>query len=179
MTTNIRGFLEENGPRIVQTQAEERSVQQDQRDIYDSHRHRIFSLAFHMTGNELQAEQLLTDTFVSAFQAHPKPDSAVIDGALITSLRSHFCLVPAAAAPVYSSIEMSGKNVRRTDMEEAIQALPPVERLTFLLRDVEGYPVEAISQLLEMPQLEISRILFSARIRMRNILAEMAAERAA
>src|SRR5262249_49193291 len=117
--------------------------------------------------------------FVSAFHAHPKPDPAIIDGALIASLRSHFSLVPAAPAPVYSSDEMTGRNVRRTEMEEAIRALPALERLTFLLRDVEGYPVEAIARLLEVSQQETNRTLFSARVRLRSILAEMTTQRAA
>ena len=179
MAINILGFFEESTHRIVNAQAEERSVEQARRDIYDSHRHRVFSLAFHMMGNELAAEQLLTETFVSAFQAQLKPDSGTIDSALIARLRRHFRLIPGAAAPVSSSSEMTGRNVRRTDMEEAIQELPAFERLAFLLRDVEGYSSESISQLLEVPQTEVNRTLFSARIRLRGILAEMAAERAA
>jgi len=175
----IRGLFEENTPRIVNAQAEERSVEHVQRDIYDSHRHRVFSLAFHMTGNEIKAEKLLTDTFVSAFQADPKPDSAMIDSALIAGLRSLFHLNPGLHAPVLASSEMIGRNVRRTDMEEAIQELPAFERLAFLLRDVEGYSAEAIAQLLKVPQAEINRTLFSARIRLRCILAEITAERAA
>ncbi len=179
MTINIRGILGESTPRIVNAQAEERSVEQAQRDIYDSHRHRVFSLAFHMMGNELEAERLLIETFIRAFQDHPKPDSGTVDSALIAGLRLNFRLTPGTSVPVSSSTEMTGRNVRRTDMEEAIQELPAFERLAFLLRDVEGYSSESISQLLEVPQTEINRTLFSARIRLRGILAEMAAERAA
>jgi DNA-directed RNA polymerase specialized sigma24 family protein len=179
LTINIRGILGESTPRIVNAQAEERSVEQARRDIYDSHRHRVFSLAFHMMGNELEAEQLLAETFVSAFLAQPRPDCGTIDSALIAGLRSHFRLSPGTAAPVSSSAEMTGRNVRRTDMEEAIRELPAFERLAFLLRDVEGYSSESISQLLKVPQAEINRTLFSARVRLRGILAEMAAERAA
>jgi DNA-directed RNA polymerase specialized sigma24 family protein len=179
LTINVRGLFEENPPGIVNAQAEERSVEHAQRDIYDSHRHRVFSLAFHMTGNEIKAEKLLTDTFVSAFQAHSRPDSGIIDSALITGLRSLFHLRPGTHAPVSISTEMIGRNVRRTDMEEAIQELPAFERLAFLLRDVEGYSSEAISQLLEVPQTEINRTVLSARIRLRSILADMSEERAA
>ncbi len=180
MSINVRGFFDENTPRITASYFEERSIEQAQRDIYDSHRHRVFSLAFHMTGNELQAEELLTDSFVRAFQSDPKPDSEVIDRALIAGLRSYFPLTPAASAPISTAGGMDGRNVRRTDLEEAIQELPPFERLAFLMRDVEGYPPEAIARLLDVPQPEINRTLFSARIRLRTILSEMkAAERAA
>lgn len=154
-------------------------MEQAQRDIYESHRHRVFSLAFHMTGNELQAEALLTNSFVRAFHVDPKPDSRIIDDALIAGLRSHFSLAPAMPAPVDVSAGMDGRNVRRTDLEEAIQELPPIERLAFLLRDVEGYSSDAIAQLLEVSRPEVAQALFSARIRLRSILADMETERAA
>jgi len=179
LSINVRGLFEENMPRIVTAQSEERSVEQAQRDIYDSHRHRVFSLAFHMTGNELQAEDLLTKSFVRAFQTDPKPDSEVIDSALIAGLRAHFSLVPTATAPMQANTGIDSGNIRRTDLEEAIQELPPIERLAFLMRDVEGCSPEYISRLLDLPQTEITRTLFSARIRLRGILADMKAERAA
>ncbi len=179
MSINVRGLFEENTVRIVTAQSEERSIEQAQRDIYDSHRHRVFSLAFHMTGNELLAEELLTKSFVRAFQADPKPDSDLIDSALIAGLRSHFPLIPATPVPVSASGSMDGRNVRRTDLEEAIQELPPFERLAFLMRDVEGYSSESIARLLNVTQAEISRTLFSARIRLRGILGNMEADRAA
>jgi RNA polymerase sigma-70 factor (ECF subfamily) len=172
-------MFEESATGIVNAQAEECSVEQAQRDIYDSHRHRIFSLAFHMTGDELEAERLLTDSFVRAFQEDPKPDSCVIDGALIEGLRERFPLAPVAPASISVPAPIQGRNVRRTDLEEAIQELPSIERLAFLLRDVEGYSTEAISQLINIPQAEIARTLFSARIRLRSILADIETERAA
>ena len=179
MTINVRGLFEEGTARIVSSHSEERSVEQAQRDIYDSHRHRVFSLAFHMTGNELEAEQLLTNSFVRAFQTSPEPDSSTIDSALIAGLRLHFPLAPSAPAQVSASGGMGNRNVRRTDLEQAIQELPPFERLAFLLRDVEGYSAESIAQLLETPQADVNRTLFSARIRLRSILSDMEEERAA
>lgn len=179
MTNIVRGLFEENAVRIVDTQSEERTVEQAQRDIYDSHRHRIFSLAFHMTGSELKAEQLLTDSFVRAFQSNPEPDSSLIDRSLISGLRSLFPFTPAASAQISASNGMDGRNVRRTDLEEAIQELPPIERLAFLLRDVEGYSLESVSELLDTSSAETARTLFSARIRLRGILAEMEESRAA
>lgn len=179
VATNVRGLFEENTIRVINIQSGERSIRQAQRDIYESHRHRIFSLAFHMTGNELEAEQLLTDSFVSAFQASLDPDSRVIDAALIAGLRSRFLLAPAVPVHVSVSDELGDRNIRRTDLEEAIRELPPLERLAFLLRDVEGYSPEAISKLLQAPQAEINLTLFSARIRLRGILAAIEAERAA
>jgi RNA polymerase sigma-70 factor (ECF subfamily) len=87
-------------------------------------------------------------------------------------LRSRFPLdeeVPAAVAS--PSQDLSSRNVRRTDLEEAIQYLPATERLCFLMRDVEGYSVEAIAKVVELPEATVQRTLFSARIRLRGVLA--------
>lgn len=186
MAVNERAaFFEAPAAKVVAVEAVESSVEQRRRDAYDSHRHRVFSLAFHMTGNELEAEQVLTDSFVRAFSAAPESDSSIIDSttidlSLIAELRKRFSLTPdGSAPPVKPAVAISGRNVRRTDLEEAIQELPPAERLLFLLRDVEGYSSETISQLMEMPKPQTDRTLFSARIRLRGILAEMEARRAA
>lgn len=162
---------------ILNRQSEQRSVEQEQREVYDSHRHRIFSLAFHMTGNEIEAEQMLIESFVRAFQSGPRPDGDALDAALIAVLRARFPLSPAPPATV--STAMSNRNVRRADLEDAIGKLPPLERLVFLLHDVEGYSFERIAGLMNTPQNEVNRVAFSARIRLRGILAAMEAERAA
>ncbi|MGC2500822.1 MAG: hypothetical protein WA400_01700, partial [Silvibacterium sp.] len=68
------------------------SVEARQRDIYESHRHRTFALAYYMTGNELEAEQILTNTFVSAFRSASEPDGPDVDSALLEELRRRSCL---------------------------------------------------------------------------------------
>lgn len=152
-----------------------------QRDVYDSHRHRVFALGFYMTGNELEAEEILTGTFVQAFRTEAVPQAEHVDAALIEELRQRFPLgenEPAASVTrgLVPTEDLSGQNVRRTDLEEAIQTLPATERLLFLLRDVEGYSPAAISQLLQMPESKVHRSLFSARIRLRQTLAAAKAD---
>src|SRR5579872_5506466 len=57
-----------------------------QRDIYDSHRHRVFSVSCYMTGSEIEAEDILRGAFVRAFRNHPEPDHSTIDTALVQEL---------------------------------------------------------------------------------------------
>jgi len=153
-----------------------------QRDVYDSHRHRVFALAFYMTANELEAEEILTGTFVQAFRTEKIPQAKHVDAALVEELRLRFPLgehEPAATVTreYMRTEDLSGQNVRRTDLEEAIQTLPATERLLFLLRDVEGYSAAEISQLLQIPESQVQRSLFSARIRLRQTLAAATADR--
>ena len=157
---------------VVRRSQAKQSIEQSRRDIYDSHRHRVFALAFYMTGNELDAEDILSRTFIQAFKTVPEPDAQGVDSALVANLRSRFPIGEKEAMAVASSGSNLGcRNVRRTDLEEAIQYLPATERLVFLLLDVEGYSLESAASLLEIPKVDVLRAAFSARIRMREVLA--------
>jgi RNA polymerase sigma factor (sigma-70 family) len=165
--------------RTVALRQAKQSVEIRQRDIYDSHRHRTFALAYYMTGNELEAEQILTSTFVRAFCAGGEPNAHQVDSALLEELRERGCLRPDPDAPADDASSISPEpaasladhNVKRTDLEEAMRSLPAADRLLFLLRDVEGYSSAAIAQLLEMPEPQVQRGLMTARLRLRRILA--------
>ena len=67
----------------------------------------------------------------------------------------------------------------RADLEIAVRSLPANERLVFLLRDVEGYAIPAIAQLLDIPEARVQRTCFAARIRLAQILAQPARTEAA
>ena len=176
--SSSRLFANQSSPRIVASRQEKQGVEARQRDIYDSHRHRAFALAYYMTGNEIEAEQILTSTFVRAFHQAQEPEGRDVDAALLEELRQRSHLEPEASGadlqprPSDPGADLADRNVKRTDLEEAVRDLPPTERLLFLLRDVEGYSPAAISELLHMEEPEVKRGLFTARLRMRQILAE-------
>jgi RNA polymerase sigma factor (sigma-70 family) len=178
----LNGIGHDNSIKVVASRQAKDQMSHVQRDVYDSHRHRVFALAFYMTGNELEAEDILTGTFITAFRRESMPQAEHVDSALIGELRQRFPLsvneAPADLKTVSNAnADLAGKNVRRTDLEEAIQMLPATERLLFLLRDVEGYSPAAISQLLDMPESKVQRGLFSARIRLRGALASAQSDR--
>lgn len=167
-------------PKVVASRRAKQSVESRQRDIFDSHRHRTFALAYYMTGNEIEAEAILTASFVRAFHAKKEPEGHEIDEALLRELREREHLQQDAPAMVPSvssepvSADLSGRNVKRTDLEEAIRELPATERLLFLLRDVEGYTPAVIAKLMGMQEGEVQRNLLKARLHLRRILAETA-----
>src|ERR1700734_886578 len=77
---------------LVISQAAKQSAEQQQRDVYESHRHRAFSLAFYMTGNEMEAEEILATTFLRAFQQNERPDGYMVDSSLVAELSKRFPL---------------------------------------------------------------------------------------
>ncbi len=152
------------------------NMQAEQRDVFESHRHHIFCVAYYMTGDEREAEAILQSTFVDAFQQEIKPSIATLDKALLSQFHRRFSLDPVPA--VTAEGEGLGKrNVRRTDLEEAVWQMPERERLCFLLRDVEGYDNGRIAGLLQTSEQDVQRTLFSARLRMRSLLCEQRMQR--
>ena len=157
-----------------------------QRDIFDSHRHHVYSVAYYMTGNELEAEKILEASFVRAFQAtaeksntkpaDAKPGIDQIDRALLAELMRRFSFAPppdaenaCSEANTFSAGPLG--NVRRMDLEEVIWGLPDAERLLFLLRDVEGYTPERIAELLGWPMKTVRTTLLMARLHLRQQLS--------
>jgi RNA polymerase sigma-70 factor (ECF subfamily) len=152
----------------------ERSLEHRQRDIYETHKHRAYAVAYYMVGNEIEAEEVTQGTFVRAFRQAQEPDGRCVDCSLVDELRQRMPLdeqTPAAEAVPGQAL--GGRNVKRTEMEEALKELPPNERMVFLLRDVEGYDADRVAALLEIPRQQVERTLFSARIRIRTALAAM------
>lgn len=172
-----REFSAESNP--VVSQAAKQSCEEQQRDVYESHRHRTFSLAFYMTGNEMDAEEILAATFIRAFQQNQQPDGNVVDAALVSELSERFPLKKEEPAAVASPGIGLNRNVRRPDLEVAVRSLPPNERLLFLLREVEGYSPAAIARLLDISESQVLRGCFSARIRLCQVLAQQARTEAA
>jgi RNA polymerase sigma-70 factor (ECF subfamily) len=150
-------------------------LQEKQRDVYESHRHRVFSVCYYMTGSEIEAEELLQDTFIGAFRQAPEPDQETVDAAMLNQIRERVLLDTADVLPIPQNVYMPhGRNILRADLEEAVRCLPPAERLVFLLMDVEGYAPERIAALLDMEAAEVRRTAVRARLRLR---AELAAVR--
>ncbi len=159
---------------IVNAANSYRAIDQ-QCDVFESHRHHIFSVAYYMTGDEREAETILQSTFVEAFEQQAQPSIDQLDQALMTQLHSRMSLVPVAAVEAGSE-SLGHRNVRRTDLEEALWQLPARERLCFLLRDVEGYTPIRIASLLTTSEPEVQRTVLSARLRLRRLLIEQRAE---
>ena len=155
-------------------------MEQKARDVYDSHRHRVFAIAFYMTGNELEAEQILAQTFIKAFQGSTEPKRTQIDQALIELLRQRYPIGNIEPpAPLTNDNYCGKRNLHRPDLEEALQFLPASERLIFLLMFVESYSAKEIADLTGLSASEVGRAALSGRIRVRQVAASMTSRTAA
>lgn len=164
--------LEKRFTKFATRQMAEQSLEQKQRDVYDSHRHRVFSVSYYMTGSELEAEDLLRNTFVRAFREAEEPDHAIVDTALVEELKEQEVLEDDSDVPAPPTGYLPPRhNILRTELEESIRCLPSTERLVFLLMDVEGYPAKKVAELLNLPDSVVLRTALNARLRIRAELA--------
>lgn len=143
------------------------------RDIFERNRHHVYAIAFWMTGNELAAEDLMSEAFRSAFLATANPSTEEIDRALVSELKQTFDL-PIFTLDCVPSTEVRNvrSNTLRTDLEVAVIALPATEKLIFVMHDVEGYNHDRVARLLGITERESRLGLHQARLRMRELLAK-------
>ncbi len=142
--------------------------------IYGEHCHRIYSLAFWMTDNELTAEQLSTNTFLRAFASSAEPKTEQIDQAFLAEIRE---LTTIGTLTLNCGVSADSKrvcgNVKRVHLERAVVELPATEKMIFLLHDVEGYSHEKIAHLLGLDVKESQFGLHQARLQMREQISRM------
>ncbi|HEX4036555.1 MAG TPA: sigma-70 family RNA polymerase sigma factor [Acidobacteriaceae bacterium] len=166
--------LEKHISRLAAREMAPQRLEDRQRDIYDSHHHRVFSVSCYMTGSEIEAEKILQGAFLRAFRCVPEPDHAVIDTALVQELCDQQVLRSDDQLPAPGTGYLPQRhNILRTELEEAIRYLPSAERLVFLLMDVEGYSAHRVAELLQTSDSAVLRTALTARLRLRAELATM------
>ncbi len=143
-------------------------------EIYNAHCHRIYSLAFYITDNEMTAEQLATNTFLRAFAGADRPNTDQIDHAFLAEVRE---FTPVGVLTLAHSSSAEPRNIRgnikRVHLERAVVQLPATEKLVFLFHDVEGYDHCRIGRLLGISEGECKLALHQARVQIRELVAEM------
>ena len=142
-------------------------------ETYEQNRHRVYALAFWMTDNELDAAELMSQTFCRAFAKGDTPTAEEIDRCLVSQLREYMPLgtITLNCAPCERALSVR-RNILRVDLERAVVQLPPTEKMVFLMHDVESYDHARIARTLGLSE-EESRIgVHQARLRMRELLTK-------
>ena len=160
--TGFAAILPETAPARLETYQE----------VYEQNCHRLYSLAFWMTDNEIAAEELMSNVFYRAFASSSQPTPEALDRALITEVRE---LMPLGALTLQcqtcEQVLGARRNVKRIHLERALVQLPATERLIFLLHDVESYDHARIARTLGLSEEESQYGLHQARLRVRNLVA--------
>jgi RNA polymerase sigma-70 factor, ECF subfamily len=156
---------------IFGTLTEEKIAGSNLPQLYEENQQHVYTLAFWMTDNELEAEELMKDCFHRAFSS-AEPSAETIDRALVSELRATKRLGALTLKCVAATRKQSvRRNARRVDLERAVVQLPGTERMIYLLHDAERYSETRIAYLLSLSEDEVRIGLHQARLRMRELLA--------
>ena len=169
--------------------------------IVEKHASRVYRLAYHLTGNQHDAEDLTQDVFVRVFNSLSQYTPGTFEGWLhriTTNLfldkmrrkaRIRFDFMAdddgaVATSASFDRVERSGQpedafemGHMGADIIEALADLPPEYRAAVVLSDIEGLSYEEIAVTLGIKLGTVRSRLSRARARLRDSLAHHAPSR--
>ncbi len=164
------------------------------RVLVEQHSRSVFRLAFRMTGNEQDAEDVVQESFIRAYKQLGRFESRANFGTWIYRITANCCVdlmrarqarhdqsrgesieaaeqLPAADGPGPERLAESAEIERR--VQAALGALSPLERAAFTLRHYEGRSIDEISTVLGLGTSAAKHSVFRAVRKLRAALAPL------
>ena len=170
--------------------------------LVEANQRNVYNLALRMLNNSQEAEDVLQETFLSAYKALPGFEGRsslstwlyrIASNASLMRLRNKQPETTSIDEPVeleegdslprqlvdWSSVpedELLSDESRRV-MDEAVAGLPERLRIVFILRDIEGLSTQEAGEVLELSESAVKTRLHRARLALREKLSAYFAER--
>ena len=161
------------------------------RALVERHSRSVFRLAYRMTGNEQDAEDVVQESFLRAYRQLGRFESRANFGTWLYRIVSNCSVdlmrskqarhdqvrgdsldeaveLPAADAPGPERMAQSAEIERR--VQTALAGLSPLERAAFTLRHYEGRSIEEISAALDLGTSAAKHSVFRAVKKLRHAL---------
>jgi len=170
--------------------------------LVDTHSTAIYRLGLRMLGDKQDAEDILQNTFMKAFQHIAKFEGrssistwlyriAANEALMLVRKRKPETLLSDARSEEddedFTPLQVVDWSClpedelmtteARLHMEQAIQRLPETLRIVFLLRDIEGLSIQDTCQALNLSETAVKTRLLRARLRLRERLSQYYGER--
>lgn len=168
-------------------------------ELVNRYEKKIYRLGLNVTGNPEDAEDLLQETFLKAFQHLPtfREDSRFYTWIVRIAINEGLMKLRKRRSSKEVSVEDSSNNedgdvtprefadwrpnpeqeLERVEMEtilrNAAKGLPVTFRTVFFLRDVEGLSTEETAEMLNLSEGAVKARLFRARLRLREELSKI------
>jgi RNA polymerase sigma-70 factor, ECF subfamily len=150
--------------------------------LYRRHSNAIFGLVLRMVRNRADAEDLLQEIFLHAYDRLPSFEGRSAFGTWLYRLGVNRCLdhLRSRSAKEQSRNEPldparpllgSRPAVRGLELERAIVELPPSSRAAFLLHDVVGYDHKEVGEILGVAAGTSKSLVHRARTKLREMLS--------
>jgi RNA polymerase sigma-70 factor (ECF subfamily) len=166
------------------------------RGLVEEHSPMVFRLAYRMTGNEEDAEDVVQEAFLKAHRSFDRFDARSSFGTWIYRIATN-CAIDVirrrknpTGAPrrrdddpadplenVASADPLPDRLAFASEVEHsvatALNLLSPLERAAFILRHLEGMPIERIASVLQSRPNAVKQSVFRAVQKMRRELAPL------
>ena len=156
------------------------------RDVVDENARDLFRLAFRLTGNEADAEEVVQETFMRAYRWHHRFDgrsqirtwlyriasNAAMDLLRRRSRRSaetDLETAPRLSSPASQETLLAGGEIG-SRIREALDLLSDVERTAFVLRHCQGFSIREIAAVLDSSEMSAKHAVFRAVRKLRQEL---------
>ena len=151
-----------------------------QKDLYDRYKKAMYTIAYRITGNFEEAEEVLQDAFLSVFRNLTKFRRESTLGAWIKTIVVRTALKKVKKKMYFEPIEdhhqkegfinWDNSNLDVEYLESAIKQLPDGYRTVFVMVEIEGYPHKDIAKMLDISEGTSKSQLFHAKKKLRSIL---------
>jgi RNA polymerase sigma-70 factor (ECF subfamily) len=152
--------------------------------IYRRHATSVYGLAFRMVRNATDAEDLVQEIFLLAFNKLPTYQGASALGTWLHRVATNRCLdFLRSRAARYQSLTRSldapeqrdpagprESTSERLDLEQSIARLPDSYRAAFLLYDVQGFGHREVAEMLGVAEGTSKSLVHKARLKIREHL---------
>ena len=164
-------------------------------ELVGRYQKKIYSLAFQVLGNHLDADEVVQETFVRIYKRRKELQNVKYFSTFLLRIASNYAIdllrkgrghmgISDDTSSLPGSIQLdlarriampSEEYENRVLMEEiraAIRLLPPRQRLTVILHDVEGFSKAEVAKALDSPEATVRSNLHIARRKLKKILTQ-------
>ncbi len=162
------------------------------RTLVEQYSRSVFRVAYRMTGNEHDAEDIVQETFLRAYRQLGGFDGRAKFSTWLTRIAVNCALdhlrarqrrgdpveldeERAKSTSQASPEQLAFSGEIRNRLAAALKRLTPVERAAFIMRHYEGAPVEEIARVLAKPNAAARHCIFRAVQKLRDALEPFAA----
>ena len=163
--------------------------------LVDAHAGRLFSLGMHFCGNREEAQDLVQETFLQAFRNWDQFEGRSKASTWLYTIASRVCqrfhrkrsgepehigsleeLVPlgeaemAVVSPAGEPLAAEMRAEARREVEQAIAELPIEFRMPLVLKEVVGFSIAEVAEILGLKKATVKTRLHRARLRIRKAI---------
>jgi RNA polymerase sigma-70 factor (ECF subfamily) len=164
-------------------------------ELVERYRERTYALAFRILGNHLDADEVVQESFVRVYRKREELKNVKYFSTFLARIATNYAIDilrkrrghasmsdDVTALPGAVQVDLSKRVVtpsetyeRKRLMEEIMQALetlPPRQKITAILHDVEGYSKAEIADIFRCPQATVRSNLHIARTKLKKMLRQ-------